>query len=388
MAASVGVSRFEVIALFMGFALFGGGSLSAAQTTVLEPGDSRWRFAGEARPTTYEGEEVLYLRRGNAVRPDVRFADGTIEFDMLPTDRRTFLGIVFRVPEEGHTEDIYLRLHKSKHPDAVQYSPDYGGRGQWQLYHGPSATAAATYAPGEWQHVRIEVRGEQAAVFVGKDTAEPNLVVDRLRTGAAEGFVGFWGNFPGAGEDDPPTALLRNITVRRGTTSYGFAPSRPEVEEPGVVDAWSLSRPFVRSDAVIRELPREALAGGWRTVGSEPSGLLPFDRHAERPEGGTAAVLAGFRLRSEGERVVPIDLGFSDDASVFLNGRLVYSGKYGYSHNFPRRQGLITLDQATLYLPLRDGANDLVVAVSEIFGGWGVMARIADREGLSLEPLR
>lgn len=387
MAAYACVTRPGVVLLLAELAAFGGGSIAAAQTTVLEPGDSRWRFRGEARATTHEGEEILYLRRGNAVRPDVRFTDGTIEFDMLPTDRRAFLGVVFRVPEEGHTEDIYLRLHKSKLPDAVQYSPDFGGRGQWQLYHGPTATAPATYEAGDWQHVRIEVRGEQAAVFVG-ERAEPNLVVDRLRTEVAEGYVGFWGNFPGAGEGDPPTALLRNITVRSGATSYDFAPARPERDEPGVVAAWSLSRPFVRPDSVIRELPGEALAAGWRTVESEPSGLVPFDRHMERPEGGPAAVLAGIRLRSDGERVVPIDLGFSDDASVFLNGRLLYSGNHEYSYNFPRRQGLITLDQATLYLPLREGANDLVVAVSEVFGGWGLMGRIEDRRGLAVEPLR
>jgi hypothetical protein len=32
----------------------------------------------------------------------------------------------------------------------------------------------------------------------------------------------------------------------------------------------------------------------------------------------------------------------------------------------------------TLFLPLISGDNDLVVAVSEDFGGWGVQARLAD----------
>ena len=39
-----------------------------------------------------------------------------------------------------------------------------------------------------------------------------------------------------------------------------------------------------------------------------------------------------------------------------------------------------------LYLPLKQGANDLWFAVSESFGGWGILGVIADRQGLTLEP--
>ncbi|MGH3116773.1 MAG: hypothetical protein ACRDQ2_06595 [Gaiellales bacterium] len=39
----------------------------------------------------------------------------------------------------------------------------------------------------------------------------------------------------------------------------------------------------------------------------------------------------------------------------------------------------------SVYLPLRAGRNELVMAVSENFGGWGVQAKLADLEGVSLE---
>lgn len=45
---------------------------------------------------------------------------------------------------------------------------------------------------------------------------------------------------------------------------------------------------------------------------------------------------------------MPLDLGFSDNAAVFLDGRLLYEGLLGFSHNFPRRQGLVTLDKASV----------------------------------------
>ena len=63
------------------------------------------------------------------------------------------------------------------------------------------------------------------------------------------------------------------------------------------------------------------------------------------------------------------------------------SARNGYSFNFPRRQGLITLDQASLYLQLNAGDNALVVAVTETFGGWGLIGRIDDRDGLGILPI-
>lgn len=61
---------------------------------------------------------------------------------------------------------------------------------------------------------------------------------------------------------------------------------------------------------------------------------------------------------------------------MFLNGALIYSGVNSYSYNFPRRDGLITTDQATLHLPLRARANELIVAVSDSFGGCGLIGRL------------
>lgn len=372
--------------LALALLLVGGAGGASGQVVALDPADGRWAFRGEAEVTREGGEEVLSLRSGSALRRDVRFSEGTIQFELLPTDRRTFLGLVFRVESGDVMEDVYFRLHKSLLPDAIQYSPDYGGHGQWQLYHGADATAAARYVPGEWQRVRIEVSGSAAAVFVG-DAREPQLVVDRLRSGAREGGIGFWGNYPGASGDDPPTALLRNVIVRHGEVSYGFPTLEPEVSAPDVIRRWGVSTAFHREGERVLELPAGVIAGEWRTLAAEPSGLLPLERAVRRPADGVPAVLAGLRIRTDRARVVRLDLGFSDDLSAFLDGRLLYSGRNGFSPNFPRRQGLITLDQASLYLPLEAGESRLVLAVSEIYGGWGLMGRIEDRDGLDIAPL-
>ncbi len=357
---------------------------AAAQEMRLLPSDAEWLLRGEAEAGVVDGAPALLLRSGSAIRPDITFENGTVEFDMRPTDRRAFLGVVFRAQEDGTGEDIYLRLHKSGLPDALQYTPDYGGRGQWQIYHGPDATAPARFRAGEWQHVRIEVDGSQAALFVGGST-EPQLVASRLRAGVGPGALAFWGNQPGASGDDPLTAAVRDIVVRPGVTRYAFEPAADEETLPGVIGEWGLAGPYARSGDDVLELPDSAL--DWRAVGAAATGVLEIDRHAGRVSDGVSVVLAVVGVRSDAARTVRLRMGFSDDASVFLNGTLIASFRNAFSTNFPRRQGLLLPEQASVYLPLRPGQNELIVAVSEIFGGWGLYGRIEDRTGLSIVPL-
>jgi hypothetical protein len=87
-------------------------------------------------------------------------------------------------------------------------------------------------------------------------------------------------------------------------------------------------------------------------------------------------------IRSDRARTVRLDLGFSDRAVVFLNGRPLYRGDDGYRTRDYRFLGSIGW-WGSLYLALEPGDNELVVAVSEDFGGWGVQARFPDAAGLT-----
>jgi hypothetical protein len=40
--------------------------------------------------------------------------------------------------------------------------------------------------------------------------------------------------------------------------------------------------------------------------------------------------------------------------------------------------GIVNLDNDMLYIPLKKGRNELVLAVSEIGGGWGFICRLED----------
>jgi hypothetical protein len=72
--------------------------------------------------------------------------------------------------------------------------------------------------------------------------------------------------------------------------------------------------------------------------------------------------------------------GYSDRARVYLNGTLLYKGDNGYLSRDYRYLGTIGLFDS-IALPLKGGDNELWIAVSEDFGGWGIMGGISDYEG-------
>jgi hypothetical protein len=119
----------------------------------------------------------------------------------------------------------------------------------------------------------------------------------------------------------------------------------------------------------------------WTVLASEPSGLTDLSR-LNGIRDGRNTVLARTIVRSERDLRAPLELGFSDRAVLFLNGTPLYRGDDSYRSRDYRFLGSIGWYD-TVYLPLLAGENDLVVAVSEDIGGWGVQARFPDASGIS-----
>jgi hypothetical protein len=353
--------------------------------------DAAWKTTDpKARVETLGGRSALRLTTGMSVRRDVELKDGTIEFDLWSTGERAFAYLHFRMQTERESEAVYFRLHKTRLPDAVQYDPFYQALGNWQLFHGPESTAAADLRVGEWIHVRLVLSGEKAALFLRNDK-EPTLVVPKLARGTAGGFIALR-SFLGVnikGEVEPPSSFA-NVVVRPDAIDYDFSkviePKAPVL--PGLVTRFRFSPAFVPPDGPALALPAAPQATADSTVvTATPSGLVVIGQHVRVPDKARRyATTASFKVRSSTATVKRLRLGFSDEASVFLNGQIVYSGDQHYSFNFPRQEGLIHLDQASLYLPLKAGENEVRVVVSEVFGGWGLMAQFDDPSGLVIEP--
>src|SRR5205823_7331136 len=100
---------------------------------------------------------------------------------------RGFFGIHFRLASDGKNGDwVYLRQHKSGLPDAMQYTPVLNTGLNWQIYNGPGFTGAVEIPKDTWFHLRLEVTGAQARLFV-KDMNKPALVMDDLKSGVQKG---------------------------------------------------------------------------------------------------------------------------------------------------------------------------------------------------------
>jgi hypothetical protein len=338
------------------------------------PFDSaRWFWdAAPPAPAEHRGRPCRRLSGGGVVG-DLELRDGTIELELAVGPERGFHGVTWRVQADDAFESFFVRPHQSGNPDAVQYTPVFNGIPAWQLYHGPGFWAPIAFPLGDWFTIRVVFAGTRAEVYVG-DLDEPGLVVRELKRGTAPGRVGLFASGP-------------EIHVARFSVDERAELRAPEPEPvpttPGIVPAWSVSDAFAEdelADAAALD-PAFVAARTWTRLEAEPTGLADLAR-VNGIVDGRNTVLARAAIRSQRAQTVRLDLGFSDRAVVFLNGRALYRGDDTYRSRDYRFLGSIGWHDA-LYLPLEEGENDLALAVSEDFGGWGVQARVPGAHGIA-----
>jgi hypothetical protein len=170
-------------------------------------------------PNAHNGESVALLS-------DVTFGDGTIEVDLAgkpapgaTEGARGFVGIAFRATPHGAAFDcIYIRPTNGRADDqlrrnhATQYTsePDF----PWQKLRAEAPGVYESYVDletGVWTHLKIEVTGVRAQLYVNGG-AQPALIVKDLKRGATEGQVGLW-----IGSETE--AYFRNLQITTGSTS-------------------------------------------------------------------------------------------------------------------------------------------------------------------------
>lgn len=349
-------------------------SVCVAET--VDFGSDRWTKPN-ARAMEYMGRTALM---GTAFLGDVEFDNGVIEVDIAVTGKRSYPGIRFRMQGAGDYEECYVRPHRAGlYPDAVQYTPVFNGISCWQLYNGDGYTSFTEIDADTWVHMRIEVLGEQARVFLG-EAVEPVLEITDLKHGLVKGGIGVSGPLDGS-------AYFSNFAYRI-TDDLQFTPPVPRETAPGAVLDWEVSRSFRISELDLDRYPPNQGLGDlqWRQAAAEPGGLVNVGRLTGRSSREPECVLARTMLTSETARTVEMQLGYSDWAGVFLNGEMLFWGNSSYRGRDPSFLGIVGLNDA-LYLPLRAGENEVLMLVVESFGGWGFMMRDAtavfEGEGMS-----
>lgn len=166
-----------------------------------------------ATPVEYQGRKAVRLTTaasdsaGYALLKGTNFRDGSIDVDVavVPLDKPGgaspgFVGVVFRLGQDpSHYEGFYIRPGNSVAEDqarrnhAVQYvaEPHYGWeylRRNWPFIY----ESWADLTPHVWTHLRIEVHGRKAKVFLN-ESPKPSLVVDGLKGEELQGPIALWG---------------------------------------------------------------------------------------------------------------------------------------------------------------------------------------------------
>lgn len=336
----------------------------------------------------YQGRKSLLLNGGAAIVKDFEMRDAVIDVDVATSAKRGFFGIQFRIVDDGaNAEEVYLRQHKSGLPDAMQYTPVLNTGRNWQIYNGPGFTGAVDIPKDVWFHLRLEVTGAQAKLYV-KDMDKPALVMSDLKSGIQKGQLALY--------DLTGATYFSNFEIR--TTPDAPWERRLPPMPPDTLTKWSISPSY---DGLARDLEHplsasEIAAIQWQEVEAEPPGFVVLYRYREaphpvvtfqtdfstrlQPQPGMKVLYARTTIESDRDQVKKLYIGYSDDVSVFLNGQILYRGRSAQGFRDPGFLGIVNPENDAVYLPLKKGSNELMLAVSELGGGWGFICRLVEME--------
>lgn len=181
------------------------------------PGAPKQKGAGKAGPGAAEAGRRDHL----ALVDGLEFGNGTIEVELAGEPgpgaaggARGFVGVAFRVQPDRRTYDcFYLRPTNGRADDQERrnHTAQYISHPEhtWFTLREKFPSRYESYVdivPAEWLHVRIEVDGGKARLFVNRQE-QPTLIVNDVKSGpAARGGVALW--FEGS-----TIAHFRNLKV-------------------------------------------------------------------------------------------------------------------------------------------------------------------------------
>jgi hypothetical protein len=321
---------------------------------------------------------TMRLNSGKAVLKDVTFSDGTIEFD-VNTIGRGAPAIAFRRQDENNFEFLYLR------PDpacpafraCIQYAPQTHGVLLWDFY--PQYENRAQLRENGWNRIKMVVSGRRMNVFVN-DAPSPTLQVGSLEGDAMKGGLQLQG----------PGTFANFVITPNAVESLSPEPvADPFEADRGLVRNWRLSTFSALpngKDPVYAEMP--APSQEWKPIGTERNGLVNISRVYGRPlpEPTRAVTWLKTTITSDGKQTKKLDIGWTRELWLFVNGKLVYADKNLYESEEARKfpDGRCSLENGAFDLPLEAGDNEVAVAIANNFFGWGLMLRLPDPKGVHL----
>ncbi len=351
------------------------------RTEAISLSGQSWRIATrKAEITEYLGRRVLALQGGRVWADDVDFSDGVISFDVAYKEQTIFVGAGWRAQDDEHFEEVYFRGHLNEKPDASQYTPVENGNSAWQIFSDGNATASISQNFTGWNKVKIVVQGDKADIYF--NSVAPILHIPNLKTKLNRGAISLRSS--GRGAD---AAYFSNIVIRPLTAGEGvIGAAKPAPRLPdGTIGQWDISSPFDESQVKdVLQLDGSIKDGlKWQSLNVETNGIANLAKLSNpRKEGNT--VFVRLVVRSNKRQMRKLQFGYSDRVRVYLNRKQVYGGDAGWKVRDYRFLGTVGFFD-TVGLDLKAGHNELLVAVSETFGGWAWAGAFEDRRGLVLQ---
>jgi hypothetical protein len=321
---------------------------------------------------------LMRLNSGNSVLKGITFSDGTIEFD-VNTVGRGAPGIAFRQQDEANFELLYLR------PDpncpafgaCIQYAPQTHGVLLWDFF--PQYQTRAPLRENGWNHIKMVVSGRRMNVYVN-DVASPTLEVGRLEGDSLKGGLRLQG----------PGTFANMVITPAAVEGLSPEPVRDPLDgDRGLVRHWRLSAFSALpngKDPAYNEMP--VASQEWKTIGTERNGLVNISREYGRPvpEPNRAVAWLQTTITSDRKQTKNVEIGWTRELWVFVNGKLVYADKNFFELDKARKapDGRCSLENGAFTLPLEAGDNEVAVAIANNYFGWGLMLRLADSEAVHL----
>jgi hypothetical protein len=335
----------------------------------------QWRF--ETKDYTIEdylGRPGIRLKNNRAFLTAASFKNGIIEYDMAFPQGRAFIGVMFRMTDDENGEEFYIRSHQAGNPDANQYSPVYNSLAAWQLYYGEGYGSPVQYVYDAWMHVKLVVSDNYLEVYIGD--METPILFSEMKRKPQKGYF-----------------CLRNFLGESHFANFTYTPleqvplknaPKPKLPAaPGTITQWAVSDPVAENDLqAVTSLKAFRHDYRWKNVVTESTGILNLAGVSDWSKDKNS-VFARIVVHSQEDQIKKFVFGFSDRARVYLNDDLLYSGSDDYRSRDYRFLGTMGYYDA-VYLKLKKGANEIRIAVSETFGGWGIIGKFENPDGITV----
>lgn len=307
---------------------------------------------------------------------NTEFANGTIEFDMIPNDPY-FATIYFRWQTPKDNECFYLRTDQNRDStatDAVQYAPSVSGVNFWDML-GHFQGSAYFWKDG-WNHVKIVVSGFQMRAYVN-DMARPVIEVSRLEGNTSKGTIAFEGD-----------CVVSNVVIKKDQIENLSPLPGADLtnHDPRYIRRWLVNKPVETPKGIdfsVDLMPKPE--DSWEVINSERMGLINLTRKFGGHQGMRKIVWLKVNIESKTAQKKKISLGFSDEVWVFLNGRHLYVDKNLYGSPIMKEPvGRLSLENSSFEIPFKEGKNEILIGVANYFFGWGIVARLENMYGISV----